>query len=386
MDKENPLKNLIEIIKTGSPEEVKVAQKQVEKFWHEVYIPKREEGRKAFSIFLDEIKEFDKIQDIDHQAYLINTLKWPFFSIGEEYFEEWTNFVLKCIQHPSGKIRQAILKATEWLVLDIAVDVKFDLDSKRKISQEEKERIEKNKNCFGYFVSATEELLEKYYEPRFNRYKYIKSLPVGVYKSLQKLMVEVFLRSEHYEKIYEDFLKRKALETKEAKQTEEELQALINEYHLKERLTTEMIRDWVWEARGETVAEAANKFQKKVFSYFREVKSIEELNKILRIFNNAWNYFPHKTLGGRSPKQMVEKELKKNPQLRREKTKKMPEVIVGGRKLSWDAYWMMIKEMEELQKPFKKWSEEEVLPEYKNFLSNEEKLAPDIVKKHYEVA
>ncbi|MBU4298954.1 hypothetical protein KJ636_02845 [Patescibacteria group bacterium] len=62
---QNPLKNLIEIIKTGSREGAKEAQKKVEKFWHEVYIPKREEGRKAFSIFLDEIKKFDQIRDVD---------------------------------------------------------------------------------------------------------------------------------------------------------------------------------------------------------------------------------------------------------------------------------------------------------------------------------
>lgn len=45
---DNPLKNLIEIIKTGSPQKVKEAQKQVKKFWYNVYIPKREEGKKIF--------------------------------------------------------------------------------------------------------------------------------------------------------------------------------------------------------------------------------------------------------------------------------------------------------------------------------------------------
>ncbi len=72
---QNPLKDLIEVIKTGSREEVKEAQKQVEKFWHNVYIPKRKEGRKAFLIFFEEMKNFDKICDIDHKAYFINTLK-----------------------------------------------------------------------------------------------------------------------------------------------------------------------------------------------------------------------------------------------------------------------------------------------------------------------
>lgn len=93
----NPLKKSIEIIKTGSREEAKEAQKQVEKYWHEVYIPRRKESRKAFSIFLGEIKNFDEIQDIDHQAYFINTIKWPLYAAGEEHFEYWAGFILKYI-------------------------------------------------------------------------------------------------------------------------------------------------------------------------------------------------------------------------------------------------------------------------------------------------
>ncbi len=48
---ENYLRNLIKTIKTGLPEEVKETQKQIEKFWHEVYIPRRKEGRRAFFQF-----------------------------------------------------------------------------------------------------------------------------------------------------------------------------------------------------------------------------------------------------------------------------------------------------------------------------------------------
>ena len=205
--KNNPLKNLIEIIKTGSRKEVKDAQKQVEKFWHNVYIPKREEGKKAFLIFLDEIKEFDKIQDIDHQAYFINTIKWPLLAIGEKYFEEWTEFTLKCIQHPSGKARQAIFRAADYLIIDIAPDLRFGFG--KKISQTEKEKIKKNKNRFGSFVYAVESLLEEYDEPRFRRYKYISNIPSSIYKSLQKLLVEVLLRNEYHKAIYKKWLKNK---------------------------------------------------------------------------------------------------------------------------------------------------------------------------------
>ena len=421
----NPLKNLIEIIKTGSPQEVKEAQKKVEKFWDEVYIPKREEGKKAFSIFLGEIKRFDEIQDIDHQAYFINTLKWPLWVIGEEYFEQWAEFILKYIQHPSGKIRRAIVRVTDYLISDIKLDLK--LDFKEKISLKEKEKIKKNKNRFGSFVEAVEKLLEKYWQPKFNRYKYISSLPVGVYKSLQQLLNEVLLQSEFYEKIYNDFLKEKwesQLDSEEVekinpvrsktpphtiacdelrgrqasadaqrhrtsngvKQIEKKIQGLIEKYNLNEKLTVSMIKDWIWKESGETVMEASNRFNKKVFGYFKNVKTIDELNEILHIFADAWNYFPHQILGGKSPNQLVKEALKKQPDLKKRKTEKMPDFIVGGKRIPWDEYWAMMREVEELQKPFKKWVQERVLPEYQDYLTNEEKWSPEIVKKNLKVA
>jgi len=69
------LKILIAIVRTGDTQEVKVAQKAIASVWQNFYIPHREEGRKAFEVFLDEIKTFDQIQDVDHQAYLKNILK-----------------------------------------------------------------------------------------------------------------------------------------------------------------------------------------------------------------------------------------------------------------------------------------------------------------------
>ena len=192
---DNSLKNLIEIIKTGSREEVKDAQKQVERFWHNRYISRREECKKVFSIFLDEIEEFDKIQDIDHQAYFINTIKWSFWSASEESFGKWAEFILKYIQHPSGKIRQAIFHASDYLIMSVIVDLDSD-----------NERI---KDRFGSFVYAVESLLEEYDEPRFHRYEYISSMPSSIYKSLQKLLVEVLFRNEYHKGLYRKWLKSK---------------------------------------------------------------------------------------------------------------------------------------------------------------------------------
>lgn len=200
MNSAEQLKTYIKIVKTGSRSEVKAAQKAIELFWHKFYIPHREAGKAALTIFVHEIQQFDSILNIDHQVSFINVLKWPFMTLGEEYWNEWSDFVLRLIQHPSGKIRQAILHAADYLLMDLIFTVH---------DKSEKHEREKQLKYFGEFVDKVYNLIDSYAEPRFKRYKYVSSFPPGVYKSLQRLMTEVLLRSEHYELIYEEYLANK---------------------------------------------------------------------------------------------------------------------------------------------------------------------------------
>ena len=132
----NPLLKLIEVVKTGSRTEVKEAQRAIEKYWHNDYIPKREKASANFVVFLEEIRHFNKIKDIDHQYYFINTLKWSLMVIGKENFKEWSEFFLKQIQNNSGKIRQATINAIDYLILDSTIDIKFG--PYKKMTQKQK--------------------------------------------------------------------------------------------------------------------------------------------------------------------------------------------------------------------------------------------------------
>ena len=58
------IKALINIVKTGTRQEVKQAQKAIESAWHRYYIPHRREGKQAFEVFLPEIDTFDQIMDV----------------------------------------------------------------------------------------------------------------------------------------------------------------------------------------------------------------------------------------------------------------------------------------------------------------------------------
>jgi len=192
----NPLEKYIHTIKTGNKEEAKEAQKQIEKYWHD-----RKKDKKDFCVFLDEIRKFEQIKDIDCQVKFIGALKWAFWAIGEENFKEFSEFILKYIQHPSGKIRQAIINACSPLVFKITLKIKFEDEKGSTKGKTKKEDLMR----FGRFVDEVIRLIEKYFEPKYRRYKYVSSLPPGVYKSLQKLISEEILRSEYQESLYNEY-------------------------------------------------------------------------------------------------------------------------------------------------------------------------------------
>ena len=54
---------------------------------------------------------------------------------------------------------------------------------------------------------SVEALLNRYYEPKYKRYKYVSSMPVGIYKSLQILLTEKLLPSEYYQNLYDEYLR-----------------------------------------------------------------------------------------------------------------------------------------------------------------------------------
>lgn len=197
----NPLKSLIETVKTGSREEVKEAQKQIEKISRGAGRDKAK--KKMFRIFREEMEDFAEIKSVDNQAYFINTLKHPFLILGEEYFPVFAEFILQQIQNPSGKIRMAVIRAADWLLI-MAID--FCLPRYEKPAPAQMERDKLNKERFCLFAYALEKLLDLYREPKYERYKYIDSLPAGVYKSLEMLLGDCVLRSESRREVFQEFM------------------------------------------------------------------------------------------------------------------------------------------------------------------------------------
>lgn len=174
---------------------------------------------------------------------------------------------------------------------------------------------------------------------------------------------------------------------KDPQQVEKNLNALLQRYNVQNKVSVADIKKWVWNATGGAM-EASNKFQKKCLNLFPPAEDIDEMNNIMQVFVDAWNFFPHKELDGKSPDQMYREiygEKVEKQSLDPKGKKEMPKVKVGDREMEWDEFQQMIKKMEKAQKPFKKWIEKDVLPKYEKYLEQMVKTKKSR-EEHYGVA
>lgn len=167
-------------------------------------------------------------------------------------------------------------------------------------------------------------------------------------------------------------------------EVEQRLERLITKHKGKDISVTEIKRR-IFETGNDDVMRESNLFNKWWINCFHRIDEAA-LQELLQAFQDAWNSFPHSSLDGRSPQQVMQEEVKKHPEMRKNMNEKdMPTVTVGGRTRSWEDHWKMIRRMEELQKPFKHWIEERALPGYRKFLQTKYKTKKAI-EKHYDVA
>lgn len=202
MNNLSQLSKIVTTLKTGDSGEVKKARLEL-KNWFKIEGGKPTNDQQVgIRLIVTELQNLDEIEAIDRQVILIGSLKMIFLYYGSEHFDDFAEFIIKYIQYPNGKIRQSILSLAEWLMMSLSIKDEFDQE---KLSEAKKVKCERDLKNFCHIVEQTENLMRYYEEPKFNRYKYVSSLPAGIYKSLMKLLVETLLRSEFYENIYKKY-------------------------------------------------------------------------------------------------------------------------------------------------------------------------------------
>jgi len=183
------LKALVQTIKTGTGPEVKAAQKQVERLWNRAC--RDTELNKEFAVFAAEARSYEAIPDFAHKLAFLNTLKWPILADAPDTYGFWAEFILARVQEPEGKIRRAAVLAAEYLA--VAMLSCFDTPGGlifKELSDETRARV---RTQFFTFALKADELVRKHRTPELRKYKYISSMPPGIFKSCAQLLNQSLL-------------------------------------------------------------------------------------------------------------------------------------------------------------------------------------------------
>ena len=189
------VEQIIQILKAGSRNEIKIAKAELEKTWHANC-----RNEKLFIPFLAEMENFHSVKNIENRVAFLTALRWPFLSLGETHFFLCKDFVLRILQNESGQVRQAIISSAERLIP--IFPLRFS--EHQKVSRKRRRVIDGNELRFCELVEEVENLIREHDHPKFARYDYISSLPPSVYKSLQ-IFRSKLLRSEARENAYLEY-------------------------------------------------------------------------------------------------------------------------------------------------------------------------------------
>jgi len=174
----------------------------------------------------------------------------------------------------------------------IKINYKFAEDAKKdylKLSEAQRKKIKKEKLLSEMQSGTHLSILRNTFSDRgFNE------------KEMEELKKELDLSGLSKKMlIYKDDMMKNETEKsihERQKKIEESLLTLIKE--LKVSLTVDKIKKIIYREKG-------HRELNEITKEFDRGQNLEEFNKILQLLNDAWNYFPHKSLNGLSPAEKI---------------------------------------------------------------------------------
>ena len=288
---ERELCELLSVLMTGAREELKKVKKKIESLWrHETEVFKL-----SAPVVLEFLPKFDQIGNIANKEAFASGLSFFFLTLSDDYFEILKDFILKVIQHPNGHLREAIRNSAEWLYCSLTARAEpFVYPEGKELTVEQKNKQVKAREQYVNFVKEIETLIDKY-DTEDEDVEYVDEMKPSINKSLQQLWNRL-TGSRAYQKIlestrpipYEIFMKRKEIERT--------LLSILKE--TKSDFGLEDIKDIIYN-------EDESDDMMKIVAMFDTGQGAVELQDVLDIVTNVWNYFPHKALGGLCPQEKV---------------------------------------------------------------------------------
>ena len=285
---EQDFRRILETLMNGTSAEFKAAKKEIERLWNK----NSEEFKKYASVALEYMKKFDEIKSFKNQAAFASGLSLFFLVLADEHFKVLKDFVLKLIQSPDGHVREAIRKTADWLYISLSSRVSpFVYPKGKELTDEQKSEQKGARKQYFDYVGEIESLIDKY-DDESEDVQYVDEMKPSINKSLQLLWGEVSRRE--YDMVEDNVSEEIIAKRKEIKL---ELLYFLNE--TKSEFDFGDIREVVYNEEG-------TDDMKNIIAMFDNGQGAIELQSIIEVITDVWNYFPHKTLKGKCPHQMAE--------------------------------------------------------------------------------
>lgn len=292
------LKELLDILITGNPEQIRKAKKDINALCDK----ERKKFHTCSPVVLEYLPKFEQIKKVENQAAFASGISVFFFSLADKYFDELADFTLQVLQHQNGTVREAIRKTADWLYVSLSSRIHpFIHPQGKKLTEVQKSIQKKAEFQYLNFVHKIELLINQY-NNESEDVQYIQELKPSVNKSLQ-LFWSRLTESRKYQKIIEKMRPIPAEIALRRKEIEREVKNLLKV--ARSGYTLDDIKDIIFNSHENSLT--------KIITIFDTGKKELEIERILNVVNDAWNYFPHKLLNGLSPAEKIleYKQLKK---------------------------------------------------------------------------
>lgn len=255
-----------------------------------------EEFDKAKSLIFQIIENFDEIQDAEHEAATISGMSLFYLALADENFEVMKDFIVKNLQHPDGRIREAAKDVGDWLYCSLAHRADPYVYPKGKpLSDKQKSEQIIARGQYTNFVNELEALIDRYGNDEDDDVEYIDEMKPSIHKSLQKMWSRLTDTPAYRRLIEQSHFVLPAILARR-QEIEEELTKLLK--MTKSDFDLEDIKLTIFnEQDSSDLAE--------VVRMLDTGHSFSELSNILEVVEDAWNYFPHRILNGRCPAEML---------------------------------------------------------------------------------
>jgi len=272
------------VLMSGKPKEFKQAKKDIKKLLHGNF----KEAKNLAPFVFEYIKKFDQIGNTQNQAAFISGLDLFFLILSDDHFNELKNFIIKTIQNRDGHVREAARNVANWLYISVSDRMDpFVWTQWKELTQKQKDNKQIAKEqCKNYIKEI--ELLMDVYEDTNDGVEFIYQMKPSIAKSLQLLWDKLTISHKVAELLSEP---PKEVADKR-REIEKRLANLLSK--VKNDFDLDDIKDIIYNESEE------DDFT-DIIKTFDDGQDLDELNRILGIISDAWNYFPHKSLGGLSP-------------------------------------------------------------------------------------